>query len=497
MKSLVLAALAASATAAAAGTLEQVPSFGSNPGALTMWRYLPTTPAPHAPLVVFMHGCSQTHSDAALTGWTQLADQYGFYVVFPEQQTANNPIRCFNWAGEYGDPANLVRGQGENLSVKQMVDKMIADRDIDPARVFVAGFSAGAGFASVMLATWPDVFAGGAILSGIPYRCATTVNGAYNCQALASHPELKKTPAEWGDLVRAAFTYAGPRPRVVIFHGASDAIVSVDNQTELVDQWTNVLGTDQTADETATIAGHTRTRYKTGATTLVESWRIASMGHAVAMGADPEHACPPTGGSYIESRNLCTAYRAATFFGIAGGVVEPPTDAGVIDAPGPVDAGVGDAPAPIDAGTDVDAGEPGAPSIALVAPGAGDEVSGVVEIEAAASAGAGVARVEFSIDGVLKGSDGTAPYRYRWQTANVDVGEHTIEATVFDRFEVSASTSRTVVVAAAGEPGADETVDPIPCGCRTDGGTGAAGAAGASALVLAALMRRRRVRSGR
>ncbi|MBZ0238677.1 MAG: PHB depolymerase family esterase, partial [Deltaproteobacteria bacterium] len=338
----VAALVAAAATAASAGTLEQVPSFGSNPGGLAMWRYRPTTPAASAPLVLFLHGCSQTHTESALVGWTQLADLYGFYVVFPEQTTSNNPIRCFNWAGEYGDPANLVRGQGENLSLKQMVDKMRADHSIDATRIYVAGFSAGGAFASVMLATWPDVFAAGAIMAGIPYRCATTVNGAYNCQALASHPELKKTPQEWGELVRNAYPgYTGPRPKVAIFHGTNDGIVSPDNQVELVEQWTNVLGADQAADEMATVAGHERARHKVGGATVVESWRVASMGHAVSMGADPEHACPPTGGTYIENRGMCAAWRAAVFFGLTG-TVEPPPDGGTPDGGmPPPDGGTG------------------------------------------------------------------------------------------------------------------------------------------------------------
>lgn len=467
---------------AAAGTLEQVTSFGSNPGALTMWRYRPTTPAANAPLVLFMHGCSQTHNDAALVGWTQLADQYGFYVVFPEQSTDNNPIRCFNWAGEYGDPANLVRGQGENLSLKQMVDKMRADHNIDPARIYVAGFSAGAAFANVMLATWPDVFAAGAVMSGIPYRCATTVNGAYNCQALASHPELKKTPQEWGDLVRMAYPgYTGPRPRVAIFHGSNDGIVSVDNQTELIEQWTNVFATDQTADEMATIAGHERTRYKAGGTTVVESWRVASMGHAVSMGGDPEHACPPTGGSYIENRGMCAAWRAAVFFGLTGSV-EPPGDGGMPDG--------GTGP---DGGSGPDGGTPGGPTVMITAPGDGDDVSGAVTISAEASAGDGVARVEFKVDGVLKGSDGTSPYSYRWQTANVEAGAHTIEAVVYDRWEVSANDSIDIMVGEGGGNGEDPTlVDPIPCGC-SGGGAGAVGL-GAGVMFAVGLLRRRRAR---
>jgi poly(hydroxyalkanoate) depolymerase family esterase len=479
------ATLGVSVAPAAAGTLEQVTSFGTNPGALSMWRYRPTTPQANAPLVLFLHGCSQTHSDAALVGWTQLADQYGFYVVFPEQSTDNNPIRCFNWAGEYGDPANLVRGQGENLSLKQMVDKMRADHNIDASRIYVAGFSAGAAFANVMLATWPDVFAAGAVMAGIPYRCATTVNGAYNCQSLASHPELKKSPAEWGDLVRNAYPgYTGPRPRVAIFHGTSDAIVSPDNQVELVEQWTNVLATDQTADEMATIAGHERTRYKVGSTTVVESWRVASMGHAVSMGSDPEHACPPTGGSYIENRGMCAAWRAATFFGLTG-AVEPPQDGGT-DGGMPPDGGSGG-----DGGTGSDGGTTGGPAVNITAPGDGDEVSGAVTISAEASAGDGVARVEFKIDGVLKGSDGTAPYSYRWQTANVATGAHTIEAVVFDRWEVSASDEIDVMVGEGGSNGDDPTlVDPIPCGC-SGGGAGAVGM-GAGVLLVVGLLRRRR-----
>jgi poly(hydroxyalkanoate) depolymerase family esterase len=478
--SVLLAALVATTSAASAGTLEQVTGFGSNPGALTMWRYRPTTPAANAPLVLFLHGCSQTHTDAAAVGWTQLADQYGFYVVFPEQGTANNPIRCFNWAGEYGDPANLVRGQGENLSLKQMVDKMRADHDIDPSRVYVAGFSAGGAFASVMLATWPDVFAAGAVMAGIPYRCATTVNGAYNCQALASHAELKKTPTEWGDLVRNAHPgYTGPRPKVIIFHGSSDAIVSPDNQIELVEQWTNVLGADQSADEMTTIAGHERARHKAGGATVVESWRVASMGHAVSMGADPEHACPPSGGTYIENRGMCAAWRAAVFFGLTGGV-EPPQDGG----------GMPDGGMPPDGGTGPDGGSSGGPAVTITAPGDGDEVSGAVTISAEASAGDGVARVEFKVDGVLKGSDGTAPYTYRWQTANVSAGSHAIEAVVYDRWEVSASDGIDVMVGEGGGGGVDPTlVDPIPCGC-SGGGASAVGI-GVVVLLFVGFMRRR------
>ena len=76
--------------------------------------------------------------------------------MFPEQGSANNQNACFNWF----EPGDIRRGAGEALSIKQMVDKMISDYDLDPERVFVTGLSAGGYMTTVMLATYPDVFAG-------------------------------------------------------------------------------------------------------------------------------------------------------------------------------------------------------------------------------------------------------------------------------------------------------------------------------------------------
>ena len=99
--------------AAAAGATE-VTSFGTNPGALKMFRYVPAGLPAGAPLVVAMHGCTQ--SAAAYDeepGWVALAERWQFAVVLPEQQTANNSSRCFNWY-ENGD---ITRGSGEALSI--------------------------------------------------------------------------------------------------------------------------------------------------------------------------------------------------------------------------------------------------------------------------------------------------------------------------------------------------------------------------------------------
>ncbi|HET9989614.1 MAG TPA: PHB depolymerase family esterase, partial [Kofleriaceae bacterium] len=305
------AVLAASATAHA--TLTQVSSFGSNPGALAMYEYVPAGLPASRPLVVVLHGCTQTASSMEEAGWNALADQYQFAVLYPQQQSANNPVECFNWAGEYGDTANLVRGQGENQSIMSMIDTEIATHHVDTTHVYVVGFSAGAAFTAVLAATWPDRIAGAAIMSGVAYRCATSVSEAYSCQS----PGVTKTAPQWGDLVRAASTMTH-FPRIQLWQGTSDTTVAPMNQGELVKQWTDAWGTDQTADETETLANSagTRTAYKVGSQIVVESYSITGMSHAVVVGADGAVACPGTAGSYFEDHKVCSTLRAAKFFGV-------------------------------------------------------------------------------------------------------------------------------------------------------------------------------------
>jgi len=338
---LIVGGLAAAARAAV-GAPVRVDDFGDNPGNLEMWVYSPTQAPANAPLVVVLHGCTQQATSMAPGGFEDLADELGFHILYPQQKTANNPIGCFNWAGEYGDPANLVRGEGENQSIVSMVESMVASRSIDHDRIFVIGFSAGGGFAAVLLATWPDLFAAGAVAAGVPYRCATDQQSAFDCMNLATHPDRKKAPRAWGDLVRAAYPqWDGPWPRVLILQGTADTTVQPDAADELVEQWTNVHGIGLEPDQMDQIAGHRRARYLARGAVAVESWRIEGMGHAFPIGrADPDHGCGQAA-AYFEDRDLCGAYRALEFFGLAGEVDDP---SGSADAgPGHGDDGDGTA----------------------------------------------------------------------------------------------------------------------------------------------------------
>ena len=127
------------------GALTELADFGANPGALRMLACLPPGLPRGAPLVVALHGCTQTAAGYAQgSGWDRLAAEGQFAVLLPEQRQANNPNRCFNWF----EPGDTRRGQGEVASVHAAILHLIASHGIDPGRVFVTGLSAGGGMAS-------------------------------------------------------------------------------------------------------------------------------------------------------------------------------------------------------------------------------------------------------------------------------------------------------------------------------------------------------------
>lgn len=297
-----------------------VVDFGSNPGALDMYEHAPADLPSGRPIVVVMHGCTQQASAMEATGWDTLADALGFTVVYPQQRSANQPLQCFTWY----TPADITRDSGEALSVMQMVDHAIAAHGSDPARVYVTGLSAGGAFTSIMLAAYPDRFAAGSVMAGVPYHCATDYASAQACTQMTS--SAQKTPMQWGDLVRAADPgFTGPFPRVQIFQGSSDTTVAPANGTALVEQWTNVWGTDQMADTTSMISMATRTQYMAGSTVAVELYAIAGMGHAVAIGDDGSGTCPAHAGAFFSDVKVCSTLRAAAFFGLVDdpGTVPP------------------------------------------------------------------------------------------------------------------------------------------------------------------------------
>ncbi|MFI2205563.1 PHB depolymerase family esterase [Streptomyces sp. NPDC020192] len=311
--SLVTPLATATPAAAASGTLQRVTDFGSNPGNLAMYEYAPADLPAHAPLVVALHGCTQSASDYhAHSGWQKFADAWGFAVVYPQTSTANNSLSCFSWF----DSTKDTRDRGEAASVRQMVDTAVAQYGSDRSRVFVTGLSAGGGMTADLLADYPDVFAGGAVDSGIPAQCATTVSAASGCQYSDQH----LTPRQWGDKVRDSYPgHTGPWPRVAVWQGTSDTTVVPVNGTELRDQWTDVWGIGQTASSTQNLTGGTtESVYDDSAgKPAVALFSVSGMAHGLAVnpGAGTDQ-CGSTGTYYLDS--ICSSYYTAKFWGLDG-----------------------------------------------------------------------------------------------------------------------------------------------------------------------------------
>ena len=255
--------------------LTPLTGFGSNPGALTAWQHVPASLAPDAPLVVVLHGCTQTAAgyDAG-TGWSTLADRAGFALLFPEQTRSNNMNLCFNWF----ESLDVVRSGGEAESIAQMVHAMVAAHGVDRDRIYVTGLSAGGAMTTVMLATYPEMFAGGAIIGGLPYGGAPGVSAALGRMA---GREDRGTAALIESVARVSGTNAGRIPTVSIWHGGADPTVAVANADHLAAQWRGVHGAGAAPATVEHGAGWEHSSWSHGGRVVVETWRIAAMGHGV------------------------------------------------------------------------------------------------------------------------------------------------------------------------------------------------------------------------
>lgn len=289
--------------------------FGANPGALVAKSYVPETLAPGAPLVVVLHGCTQ---NAALydrgSGWSELADRHGFAVLFPEQTRANNHNLCFNWYAS-GDSR---RGQGEAASIARMVRHMIATHDLDRTRIFITGLSAGGAMTSVMLATYPDLFAGGAVIAGLPFGVAEGVPQALERMRGQGFPSR---PALACKITNAA-DHDGPWPTLSVWHGTADALVVPANAAVIIDQWRDRTGLSNVEGQVDRVDGHRRTTWRDGAgRTAIERYDIDGMGHGTPLSTRGEASCGAAGAHMLEA-GICSTSRIAGSWGLTGAVAK-------------------------------------------------------------------------------------------------------------------------------------------------------------------------------
>ena len=305
--------------AGASSRLTETVGFGSNPGDLKMFSYRPDDQRARqkTALVVVLHGCTQNAAGYDTgAGWSTLAERYGFALLMPEQKTSNNGNACFNWF----NPEDTVRDGGEAFSIRQMIAHMARDHSIDTDRIFVTGLSAGGAMTSVMLATYPDVFAGGAIIAGLPYGIASNVQQALNGMFQSpSHPAR-----ELGDLVRNASRHKGPWPKVSVWHGSADKTVNPSNASEIVKQWLDVHHLPPAPMSQSKVDGYPRALWwNADGKTLVESYTITDMAHGTPLGIASNDERYGAQGLFMIEAGISSSYHIASFFGLTDRVHQP------------------------------------------------------------------------------------------------------------------------------------------------------------------------------
>jgi len=237
------------------------------------------------PLVVMLHGCKQTPDDfAAGTRMNELAEALGFLVAYPAQSAMANVQRCWNWF----KPANQQRDAGEPSVIAGITRKVIARYNVDTRRVYVAGLSAGGAMAAIMAQTYPDLFAGAGIHSGLAYASATDAYSAVSAMRGHARGEAAALPVP-----------------TIVFHGDHDSTVHHSNGEKVIAMLEKALV------QTGEAAGraYTRTVLQSEKGKGMEHWLVHGAGHAW-FGGNPR-------GSFADPQGPDATREMLRFFKIA------------------------------------------------------------------------------------------------------------------------------------------------------------------------------------
>jgi poly(hydroxyalkanoate) depolymerase family esterase len=269
-------------------------TFSFRHGKLDYLLFVPTRIEGPAPLVIMLHGCTQSAMDFAEgTQMNALAEEHGVIVAYPEQTQLANPQKCWNWFR----PGDQQNGSGEPAMIAGIARTIIETHEVDPARVYVAGLSAGGAAASIMACAYPDMFAAAGIHSGLACGSANSLPSA-----LATMQGQSRTGTR-GD---------GRYVPLITFHGDRDSTVHPSNSRRIHDVWANApeLQELRQVEECGTSAGGRNYRKlalaDTSGRTFAESWEINCAGHAWSGGSST--------GSYTDSAGPDATREMVRFF---------------------------------------------------------------------------------------------------------------------------------------------------------------------------------------
>jgi poly(hydroxyalkanoate) depolymerase family esterase len=231
-------------------------------------------------LIVMLHGCTQTAEDFATgTGMNRYAGAADCLVLYPEQVSRANPQRCWNWF----NPADQQRDHGEPALIAGMTRQVMAQYDVDPAAIFVAGLSAGGALAVIMAEAYPDLFAAVGVHSGLACGAATDMASAFAAMRQG----------------RPGASRAGAAIPAIVFHGDRDSTVNPRNAIEVVAQLAGAASQDAGAGEAGQAQGglgYTRTVHRgADGTEAMEQWVVHGAGHAWSGGSSAGSYTEPAG----------------------------------------------------------------------------------------------------------------------------------------------------------------------------------------------------------
>jgi poly(hydroxyalkanoate) depolymerase family esterase len=263
----------------------------------------PAVPA-SIPLVVMLHGCSQSPDDfAAGTGMNELASEQGFAVLYPAQAQDANPGRCWNWF----EPGHQQRGSGEPAVLASLTRSVITQHGLDARRVYVAGLSAGGAMAAILGQTYPDLYAAVGIHSGLASGAASDLMSALSAMKHGRSAAPSESTNEKATATTVQALSASPPAPTIVFHGDSDGVVHPDNGMHAVEAAIATCELD-IMDSTAPMAliergvspkgrGYTRTTHPHAEIHLnqAEHWLVHGGGHAWSGGSSQGSFTDPDG----------------------------------------------------------------------------------------------------------------------------------------------------------------------------------------------------------
>jgi poly(hydroxyalkanoate) depolymerase family esterase len=240
------------------------------------------------PLVIMLHGCTQSPEDfAAGTRMNQLAEQNNCLIAYPSQPATANQNRCWNWFRS----SDQQQGQGEPAWLAELTRTITEDYAVDASRVYIAGLSAGAAMAVIMAETYPALYAGVGVHSGLAYGSANDL------------PSAMMAMSQGGALAATQATQNHPFVPMIVFHGDQDHTVSIRNGEQVFNQAKQRLQSQETDLQTHRDQRHSdqgknstlvRITDKQGVDQL-EYWKIHGAGHSWAGGSRAGTFTDPTG----------------------------------------------------------------------------------------------------------------------------------------------------------------------------------------------------------